>query len=248
MLVGLFVALALLAGLADTPLLLSVSAPATIVDLDLGRLKGAPSRLAWSEDGHELYVQTAEADGRSPKLRHYLVRVGSAAPVPIDAEPAWAATYWTWKSTKTAPGDPSVSIQVDFRKQAEKVQNQSLREKAAGTASGNTSGNALAREFESYSTTTNTLHLKGQILGEWINTPIVPGETFSWSPQDLHMIAFANRKGRLVVMDREGRTQEIEGPKDVVLPAWSADGGRIAYLERTGKKRCELNVVRVARP
>jgi hypothetical protein len=44
-----------------------------------------------------------------------------------------------------------------------------------------------------------------------------------------------NKKGQIVFMDLEGRTQELESSKNAVLPSWSDGGGSLAYLERRGK-------------
>ena len=34
-----------------------------------------------------------------------------------------------------------------------------------------------------------------------------------------------------------GKKQQIEGTKGVVLPAWTEDGARMAYLETRGKNK-----------
>jgi hypothetical protein len=60
------------------------------------------------------------------------------------------------------------------------------------------------------------------------------------------VIAFAEQKtGKLVLMDRNGNKQKIEGTKDVVLPAWTDDGTRLAYLESRGRTRYALVVATV---
>ena len=42
-----------------------------------------------------------------------------------------------------------------------------------------------------------------------------------------------------------GRTIEVPGATDVLLPAWSPDGTRLAYLQKKDKKKYVLNVVEV---
>jgi Tol biopolymer transport system component len=46
-------------------------------------------------------------------------------------------------------------------------------------------------------------------------------------------------------MDREGQKQQIDGTKNVILPAWSADGSKIAFLQKSGKNKYDLFVVDV---
>ncbi len=80
--VMLLAAAVFLARAAEAPF--AVSTPATLVDLDFGKLKGAPTRLAWSPNEGEFYLQTVD-DGA--KSRHYILRVG-ASPQGADGEPA----------------------------------------------------------------------------------------------------------------------------------------------------------------
>jgi hypothetical protein len=47
-------------------------------------------------------------------------------------------------------------------------------------------------------------------------------------------------------MDSTGAKQKIEGTHGVVLPAWSADGTRLAYLEGRGRNQYALIVATVA--
>jgi Tol biopolymer transport system component len=60
------------------------------------------------------------------------------------------------------------------------------------------------------------------------------------------MIAYGNEQGHLSIMDQAGNKQEVAGTKAVLLPAWSPDGTKIAYLQRAGKNKYELCVVPVA--
>jgi hypothetical protein len=46
-------------------------------------------------------------------------------------------------------------------------------------------------------------------------------------------------------MDRSGTKQEIAGSKDALLPAWSPDGMRLAWLQRDGKKKYQLKIASV---
>ena len=97
---------------------LMVSKPAAIVEMDMGKLKGEPLRLAWSPEG-QLYLQTVERDTRRDvtTLRHYIVSTDGQPPKAVDAEPAWAAEYWSVKSAQAAPGLPSYKIGVEQRQE-----------------------------------------------------------------------------------------------------------------------------------
>jgi Tol biopolymer transport system component len=59
------------------------------------------------------------------------------------------------------------------------------------------------------------------------------------------MVAYGNAAGRLAVMDEKGNKQQVEGTKNVILPAWSPDGTKIAFLQKAGKNKYELYVVTV---
>ena len=93
-----------------------------------------------------------------------------------------------------------------------------------------------------------TLKLKGEVIGEFVNAAAVPGLTYGWAPAGTGLIAFSNKDGRLAIMDEQGRKQEIASSKSTLLPAWTDDGKRIAYLERAGKNKVVLKVVDVTQP
>jgi len=87
-------------------------------------------------------------------------------------------------------------------------------------------------------TQTRTLVLNGEAIGEFKNQPLVPGQTFGWSPEPLHAVAYVTHNKQLALMDVLSKDKQlIAGSKDVSLPAWSLDGRAILYLEKSGRKK-----------
>jgi hypothetical protein len=226
---------------------LSIAEP--IADLDMGKLKGEPARLAWSPDKTEFYLQTVERDGHGAvkSAKHYVVTAGSRTVKSVDREPEWASKYWAWKSAQASPGAAAFKIAVDGPRQ-ETVRATSAPTGGAlakgGTASpleGTTVADVAAAVDQSQTRTIYTLKLNGESLGDWVNEPVTPGSNFSWAPAPMTMIVFAKRTGGpLVVVDAAGHRQQLAGAKTAVLPAWSNDGTRIAWLERIDKKKYNL--------
>jgi hypothetical protein len=226
-------------------LLVTLGQPVVWARIDVGELKGRPARLAWSEDRSELYLQTVE--GRQVDQltwRQYLIKQ-DGPPRATAAEPDWVDPYWRWKSAKSFFGDPLMTINIDVR--------HTMLDNLNGTSENKAvylqpyiSGEALMRSKQSGGLrVTSTLLLRNRIIGQFVDEQIVPGYTFSWSPEDLRLIAFRSSNGRLVIMNGEGETQEVVGTNDVLLPAWSDDGRAIAFLERTGRKTYAVIVVPV---
>lgn len=227
-------------------------------DVNAGKLKGEPSRLAWSADGTQLYLQIAsrKSDG-TVDARHYLVAATGGTLAAVDTQPAWADVYWAWKSAQTAPGAPAFKIAVASERQI-------LRSTAAprggdiagmggeaGTSGGSGSGRVLGGENvtvgDAQNATVYRMLLHGDVIGEWVNAPIVPGETFGWSPEGLGLIAYANRDGKIVIADAAGRRTEIDGTAAASLPAWSEDGTKLAFLRKTGRRQYDLIVAGIGR-
>jgi hypothetical protein len=242
---------------------ISVSAPMTIVEIDTGRLKGDLVRLAWAPDGTQLYLQTAEPDTRgNVKLRHFTVGLDGSAPRSVDAEPPWATLYWSWKSAQSAPGVTALTIQVD--QQTKRVNTTSAPAGGdmakgglgsgtgggSGGAGGMSTGEAVGAAYQSQNATVMTLKLKGEIVGQFVNAPALPGTTFGWGPSGSGLIAFVRTGDRadLVIMDDQNRKCEIGATRAALLPAWTADGRKLAYLEKTGRKKVTLKIVDISIP
>ena len=255
----LMLALMLAVGQIDATLV-KVSAPTAIVEIDVGKLKGDLVRLSWAPDGNLFYLQTSEMDRRfNTRLRHYTMALDGSQPKSTDQEPQWALMYWSKKSSQLAPGVPSLKIDVaQERKRVNAVSNPSGGSLArgdlpgSGTGAGTQTGMGLedaARAAEQgQMANTVTLRLKGHVIGEFVNTAAIPGLTFSWGPENTGLVAFVDEDGRVVIMDGEGRTQKLEASKSASLPAWTANGTRLAYLEKTGRNKLTLRIVDVTIP
>lgn len=100
---------------------------------------------------------------------------------------------------------------------------------------------------QSQGVVTMTMKLRGEVIGEWVNQPMAPGRTFGWAPAPIGLIAFTDKDGQLLLLDQQGAKQAIEGTRDVILPAWSDDGTKLAYLRQTGKKKFEVTLLDVSR-
>lgn len=231
---------------------LKVSQPAKVAELDMDKLKGQPSRLAWSDDGAQLYVQTIEGTFGQPgqKLRHYAVTLADEKRQDLPAEPEWASAYWTGKSGQTSPDGPPLKIELKTETRTEKggsaPMGGDLARGGVGGETGTGAGDAATAAYNQQSIPVHTMLVSGTIVGQFVNSVIVPGLTFGWGPRGSKVIAFADHKnGRVMVMDERGEKREVPGSKDAILPAWSADGTRIAWLQRNGKKKFTLQVARV---
>jgi hypothetical protein len=229
----------------------SFSPPETIATIDLDELKGEASRLAWAPDGTQLYLQTLDGGFGQPDatLRHYVFAVNGGAREELQAEPSWASGYWTVKSGKTSP-DKVAPLAIDLRSDKRKQQTTSLPmggDLARGGISPGITENDQLSMIATQLVGVHTMLLHGEVIGEFVNTVIVPGLTYGWAPEGTKLIAYsAQKSGRVVVMDEAGGKKEVAGSKDAILPAWSQDLGRIAWLQKQGRRVWELRVSRVS--
>lgn len=230
-----------------------VSAPAQVSTIDGGKLKGEPIQLGWSPDGTKLFLQTAERDklGMITNPRFYVMSASDGKPEPVDTPPAWAAEYWAWKSGQFAPGSRTYGIDLkeDYRTVTATAapMGGALAKGSADTTGGGgtTVDEVAAHAQQAQKLRVVTLTVKGETVGESVGLQFQPGYTFSWSPSSLAMMAYGNQSGRLALLDRQGQKQEIDRTKNVILPAWSNDGSKIAFLQKAGKNKYDLVVVKV---
>jgi len=241
-------------GLAVGARVLTVAAPVPIAELDLGKMKGGLTRLAWSSDGADFYVQTIERDrtGHVKATRHYIVSNSSMSVKDIAEEPAWAAKYWEWKSAQSSPAS-QLKITVEGPRRETKRTTAAptggvlARGGSTDPSAGTTVSDVAAAVDQSQVQMIYTLKLGNETLGEWINEPVIPGVNFSWAPAPLAFLAFTKRDGGpIMVLDEAGNKQQLAGAKSAFFPAWSGDGKRLAWLERRDKKRYILTAADVS--
>jgi len=64
---------------------------------------------------------------------------------------------------------------------------------------------------------------------------------FSWGPSGSGALVYTDRElGRLMFLDQHKRKQTVAGVKNALLPAWSADGSRLAWVQKAGRKKYTL--------
>lgn len=223
-------------------------APKTVAEFDISKLHGVIRRLAWNADGTQLYLQTAElkSDALPKETFHYTLDAATGDLKKIDAEPAWAADYYNWKSWKSAPGDDAFLIELATEQRRSSATSLPMGGDYArggsgadvGGMAGGTSAEAVsAAANQSMSGTANLMRLNGQIVGEWLNQPIVPGQSFGWGPRGTGVIAYAEPNNRqLMIMDKSGAKQKISDTRGVYAPSFSVDAHRLAWIEVRGKK------------
>jgi hypothetical protein len=231
--------------IADT-LPLNTSAPTLVAELDAGKLNGEPVRLAWSPDGSQLYLRTMQRDRfANEKTFHFVIASTGGKAEKVDQAPAWAETYWSWKSAPKHPGDATFAIALDSRREMVKAtgapsQVGQMQSDPSTSGGDRTSGTSVAQVAGAAAGTqmavVHTIRLKGEVIGRWVNESIAPGTTFGWAPKSLPYVAYADPDRKLAIMDAAGRKQDVGGTRDVKLPAWSDDGKRIAFIESRRKK------------
>ncbi len=239
---------------------IALSAPATVATLEPRRFKGEPTRMAWSPDAREIYIQMVEMDRRGvpAKLSHVRISLPDGRVGTMSAEPAWAAKYWGWKSGQASPVAAGFRIAVDSKEEVVRPTGVAMGGDLArgGTEGGGGGmGAGAGVSVDEITSATNqaqkvvtwTLRLKGEVIGTWVNQAVVPGLTFGWAPK-VPIVAFCDKGGALVLMDEATHKKTVEGVDDARLPAWSDDGSRLAVLSGSERRGWTLVTVDVGRP
>jgi len=111
---------------------------------------------------------------------------------------------------------------------------------------GSTMGDANTAANNAQQQTIFDLKVKNEVIGEWINEAVGPGETFSWAPAPNRLLVYAKHGGGpLMLLDDQAHKQALSGAKDAVLPAWSDNGGQLAWLEKKDKQHFDVTVAAV---
>lgn len=230
---------------------LKVGAPTTVVELDLGKLKGELRQIGWAPDGSKLYIQTADGPAQSPKLRHYAVNVEGGAIANLDQQPDWANAYWAHKSDRSAPGIASLMIDLEQKFETLKTGTgqAGALDREANPAGGNVGNiDTLAKgNDQNQKQHVVRLTLLDQTISEFVNETPIPGLMFSWGPVKSGAIAYTDRDGRLHLLDQQKHKQTVSVAKDALLPAWTLDGSRLAWAQKSGRKKYTLVYATVSR-
>jgi hypothetical protein len=213
-----------------------VGTPVLVCQIDLGQLQGELARLSWAPNGLSMHVQTKDTRNHS---YDYIVDLGNREISRAFGEPAWAAEYWMQKSSLTAPGVSTLKLEV-----IESNRRTRPAPFTGGFANGGAQTVDLKNPVDAYEHEV-TLKFVGESIGNWINDAPMAGETFGWGPPGSGALVYADSSGRLMFIDHARRKLAVAGVKDAILPAWSTDGRRLAYLQKTARRKFRLMIAAI---
>jgi hypothetical protein len=217
-----------------------LSQPKVVAEIDAGKFKGEPARLAIAQDG-SIFVRWVETDRYQNELGKNFVIAPGGAMEPLSEQPPWAVQYWAWKTGFNAPGAPGLKFDVETRQQGKIATGSAGGGGAVNPNMSDPYASPVGKDMASaQNVATTTVRLKGEVVAMAENQRLVPGLTFGWAPAPYAALAYVNGRKRLAIIDGEGRKVEVQGTTDVLLPAWSPDGKKIAWLQKTGRKKFTL--------
>ena len=233
---------------------LTFGKPAIITEIDTGKIQGDPRRLAWAPDGTRLYLQVVEGKAEAEKPHHFFVALEGGALTSVETQPSWAFDYWSVKQDRTAPGMPSLVIAVEQAVEESRKQGMgpsgALNREAGSAAAAVSDPKSLSDGTAPSSQVAHIVRLMvlGQEIAAFVNEPKpVPGMKFSWGPERSGALVFVGQKGELIFFDQKKHKRQVPGVKDALLPAWSTDGQRLAYVQKTGRDTYALAWLTVTR-
>lgn len=196
-------------------------------------------------------LRTAEGDKPTDRVHFYIIPVGGGEVAGVDREPGWADDYWAFKSDRSAPGLPEVMIDVQRTSEMQKVGTGSAGAAAGGDRAGGgtvMSAENIDREAQNQKESVLNLTLYGQAVSRFVNERPIPGLQFGWGPKGSGAIAYVDAEGRLFLLDGRKHPRAVPGAKDALLPAWTTDGKRLAYVQKTGRNRYAIGVISIQAP
>ena len=99
----------------------------------------------------------------------------------------------------------------------------------------------IERSPKDSSRMSSRLMLLGEAVSEFVNQRPIPGLMFSWGPVVQRRDRLHRRDdGHLMLLDQKKHKQTVAGVKDALLPAWSMDGTRLAWVQKTARKKYSL--------
>lgn len=223
--------IALAAGVAGLPRETAIEAPPVVVAASspfVGQPKTVATvrhmhaaRLAVAPDGQSIYVAESPSNGAVVDLATGTVR-------PSPEAPAWAASYWSWKSGRANPADPSELIDLSQREVIPPRPNVSAPDIGGSSMPAGEPPWPPKGKQE-----VTDLTLRHTVIGTFEND-VEAGLTFGWAPDLIGWMAYRDKAGHLATLDLRGRTFTAPRTHDVWLPAWTPDGSRILFVEQHG--------------
>ncbi len=162
--------------------------------------------------------------------------------------PEWAQAYWEFKSNRFAPGLGSIMIEFEQKLEKMKIGTGSGRPGEMAGGAGGAVPVDVEKTAEGQHQNVARLTLFGETISEFVNEVPIPGLMFSWGPSGSGAIVYTDReRGHLMLLDQHKRKQTISGVKNALLPAWSIDGSRLAWVQKSGRRKYTLFRASVSR-